>query len=241
RDRRLKMAIDYEFFQALVREEVAAKDAQKRGRTPSDDPKDAVWRETIDATSAQLLDRLENLSAEARGGLGRYRRIDRDRWKREVNELKVSNRAAIDLADATFSFHFPQWKDKDFLDKAIGQVWQAIVLDKVKALQEGTSLQTLVFPKGKAGVDEEGSLKPGEGKVFLARLEEGQSIATSVLTDRTIGFSVYTPNGEALRSDSQELNWSGKLPATGFYQIVVVSRSNDTLSYKLTLTTDTLQ
>ncbi|WP_204103588.1 MULTISPECIES: serine/threonine-protein kinase [Spirulina sp. CCY15215] len=240
RDRRLKMAIDYEFFQGLVAEEVGVKDAQKRGRTPSDDPKDAVWRETIDVTSAQLLDRLESLSAEARGGLGRYRRIDRDRWKREVNELNVSNSAAIDLADAAFFLYFPEWKNKDFLSQAIGQVWQAIALDKVKALQDGTSLQTLVFSKGKASVDEEGSLKPGEGKVFLARLEEGQSIATSVLTDQAMGFSVYTPNGEALRSDSQELNWSGKLPATGVYQIVIVSRSNETLSYKLTLTTDTL-
>ncbi|MGK7925331.1 MAG: serine/threonine protein kinase [Spirulina sp.] len=241
RERRLKMAIDYNFFQALVRETLGQKYPQYQGRTPTDDPKDASWRELADITAGQLLDRLESLSPEARGKLGKYRRVDRDRWRREVNELNVSNRASLDLVDAAFFLHFPEWKNKDFLSRAIGQVWHAIALDRVKALQEGKNLETLVFPEGQASISVEGSLLPGEGKVFLARLGGGQSISTYVLTDRAMGLSLYTPRGEALRSDSIELNWSGKLPDTGFYQIVIVSRSSETLNYKLNLAADTAQ
>ncbi|MBP0022356.1 MAG: protein kinase [Cyanobacteria bacterium SBLK] len=237
RQRRLQMAIDYEFFQALVREVVREKHPERKG-TPSNAPEDAPWREIIDVTAEQLLDRLENLSGEARGRLGSYRRVDRDRWRREVNELNVSNRASVDLADAAFFLDFPEWKERDFLSKAIGQVWHAIALDRVKALQEGKNVETLVFPEGQASIALEGSLAPGEGKIFLARLDGSQSLATFALTDKAMGFSLYTPRGEALRSDSVELNWSGKLSDTGFYQIVIVSRSNETLNYKLTLTTD---
>lgn len=237
RKRRLQMAIDYEFFQALVQEVVREKYPQRKG-SPSNAPEDAPWREIIDVTAGQLLDRLENLSGEARGRLGSYRRVDRDRWRREVNELNASNRALVDLADAAFFLNFPEWKDKDFLSKAVGQVWHAMALDRVKALQEGKNLETLVFDEGQASTSIEGSLAAGEGKVFLARLDGSQSIATSVLTDKAMGFSLYTPRGEALRSDSIELNWSGKLSDTGFYQIVIVSRSDATLNYKLTLTAD---
>jgi serine/threonine-protein kinase len=240
RDRRLQMAIDYEFFQAWVREVVRERYPQRR-ETPSNAPEDAPWREIIDATADRLLDRLEGLSGEARGRLGQYRRVDRDRWRREVNELNISHRALVDLADAAFFLHFPEWKDKDFLSQAIGQVWHAIALDRIKALQEGTNVETLVFPEGQAGTSVEGRLDPGEGKVFLVGLDRDMSIATSILTDRAMGFSLYTPRGEALRSDAKELSWSGKLPDAGFYQLVIVSRSNEPLSYKLTLTTDTVQ
>ncbi|MEM9541525.1 MAG: serine/threonine-protein kinase [Cyanobacteria bacterium P01_E01_bin.42] len=237
RKRRLQMAIDYEFFQGLVREVVREKHPERRG-TPSNAPEDAAWREIIDVTAEQLLDRLENLSGDARGRLGSYRRVDRDRWRREVNELNASNRALVDLTDAAFFLDFPEWKDKDFLDRAIGQVWHAIALDRVRALQEGTNLETLVIPESEASSSIEGSLAAGEGKIFLVRLDGGRSISTTVLTDRAMGFSFYTPRGEALRSDSIELNWSGELPDTGFYQLAIISRSSESLNYRLTLTAD---
>jgi serine/threonine-protein kinase len=54
-------------------------------------------------------------------------------------------------------------------------------------------------------------------------------------------FSIYTPSGKTtLLEDSSDRTWSGKLPESGFYELVVVSNASRPIDYQLDLTVETL-
>ncbi|MFB8787260.1 MAG: hypothetical protein U7123_00010 [Potamolinea sp.] len=46
----------------------------------------------------------------------------------------VGSRTLFDLADARFFKQFPEQRGTEFLKKPLGQVWQAIVIDTVRAV-----------------------------------------------------------------------------------------------------------
>ncbi|MFB8787259.1 MAG: hypothetical protein U7123_00005 [Potamolinea sp.] len=86
-----------------------------------------------------------------------------------------------------------------------------------------------------------GNLKPGRGKVLIARLTEGQEMKVNLTTNKKTLFSIYSPTGKVtLLEDSRERTWSGKLPESGFYEFVVVSDDPDPLTYQLELTVEKL-
>lgn len=217
---------------------------EMRGNTLSNSPDDAVWRERWDAIALDWLEWMEaNLSTQARQQLGSYDSSQRNAWRNEVNQLNVSSRALNDLADAQFFHHFPEWRGEDFIDRPIGQVWQAITFDQLQALKSGDRLQTVRFGDGEFSTTLDGELAPGSGQVYIARLSQSQLLRLSLgaPANATL-FSLYLPvptqELPVLLEDSESTQWSGELPQSGFYEIVLVSRSDDSFRYNLDVAAD---
>ncbi|MFB2935063.1 protein kinase [Aerosakkonemataceae cyanobacterium BLCC-F154] len=240
RDRRQALGIDYNFFLNLVNETFWQRNPSQRGKVLSDEPKDEQLRAQWDRIASEWLDKLAFLSSESRRGLGSYDLQDRLKWKAEVNNKKLSSRALYDIADAEFFWRFPEQRGKNFIDKPIGQVWQGIVFDKVNAIKYGNALQRIVFPQGEIGDRVSGTLKPGEGKAYIAGLAAGQIMNVKLKADDKVLFSVYPPTSEqpALLEDTTKRTWSGTLPQGGFYEFVVVSQATKPVDYQITLTAE---
>jgi serine/threonine-protein kinase len=238
---REELGIPYQFYVNLTNATFYERYPDQRGRTLTDTAADEEWRSRWDAIAAEWLDMLEALSPEARRQLGNYGEDDREQWKRQANQLYVGSRALYDLADAEFFHLFPQ-QGENFIDQPIGQIWQAIVFDRLKALQDGSVLERVEFD---AGYSEqlEGRLEPGAGRVYTANLSEGQILRLSLQApSNTTQLSVYLPRPTSdrpvLLEDSTETAWSGKLPQSGFYEVVVVSTASEPVNYQLDLEVD---
>ncbi|MCL1463884.1 protein kinase domain-containing protein [Argonema galeatum] len=240
RRRRQSLGIDYNFYVNLVNQSFWDKNPSLRGKSLSDDPKDEQLRTQWDKVGDEWLGKLTFLSAESRSGLGSYTASDRNRWKAQVNDRNLSSRALYDLVDGEFFYRFPEQEGKKFIDRPIGQVWSAIAFDKVNAVVNGTALQRIVFPKGAIGDRVSGTLKPGEGKAYIAGLAALQQMKVNLQADSQILFSVYPPTNDqkALLEDSTKRNWSGTLPSKGFYEFVIVSKASKPVDYQLNLTAE---
>ncbi|MGQ4649125.1 protein kinase domain-containing protein [Lyngbya aestuarii] len=241
RQQRTSLGVAYRFYVDLVDEEFWSKYPNQRGRPLSVEPGDAQLREEWDAIAAEQLEKLEesDLSSASRQLLGSYKSVDLNRWKNEANKLHVSSRALYDLADAKFLERFPEEQGKKFIDKPIGQVWQAFVADMLMALQSRETLEQIVFEQGAVSQEVSGTLQPGEGKVFIAQLSAGQLMNVKLQTARRALFSIYGPTrGTTLLEDSRDRTWSGELPESGFYELVLVSKVSEPINYQLDLTVE---
>lgn len=246
-DRHQALGVDFSYLIALTNQTFYARYPELDGRRLSKTPEDAVWRERWDVMANDWLDLLEReLSAEARRKLGGYGRGDRDRWKQAVNQLNVSSRALNDLTDARFFHLFPEWRGQEgFIDKPIGQVWQAIAADQVDAMQAGQTLQRLEFASGEYSTSLSERLTPGEGMIYIANLSQGQLMRLNVnAAQQAMQLSIYLPRPTNeipfLLDDSDQMTWSGKLPQSGFYEIVVVNTKNQAMDYGLDLAVDNI-
>jgi serine/threonine-protein kinase len=243
RQRRRNLGIDYNFYTNLVNEQFWTKYPEERGRTLGTGSEDAKVRQQWDTVAADLLTQIDqlNLSAAARQYLGKYGESDLARAKAEANNFNVGSRTLFDLADPWFFKQFPEQRGTEFINKPLGQVWQAIVSDTVRALSNKDVLEKIVFDSGTTNKKVSGNLKPARGKIFIARLSEGQEMKVNLTTNKKTLFSIYNPTiKEALLEDSPNRSWSGKLPESGYYEFVVVSDDLDPLNYQLELTVDKL-
>ncbi len=244
RQRRMNLGIDYDFYVNLVDEAFWNEYPGQRGVPLSTDPDDARLREAWDRIAANVLTQIEqlDLSRQAKAELGSYDESDRDRWKRQVNRLRVSSRALYDLADARFFRVFPKQEGEtgsEFLDQPMGQIWQATVADSVKALQSREALERIVFKRGDTGTQMSGTLQPGEGKAFTAELAADQFMDVDLSSDADALFSIYSPTGNTIfLEDSRQHSFSGELPESGFYEFVVVSDADEPIDYQLDLTVE---
>ena len=239
-DRRKKLEIDYDFFANLVNEEFYEQYPQKRGYLLSTDPADELWRKQWDDVAAQMLEKLATLRKSARQRLGLYGVGDRDRWKKAANQMHLSRNALYDLADARFSYLFPELALRDISGQPIDQVWHAIAADSLDALLSGQSLETIRFFSGAFGHTVGGTLAPGEGKVYIASLEAGQILRLSLQAPGATLLSIYTPSGEKspLLEDSPRVTWNGYLEESGFYEIAIVSDAPEPVTYTLDIAVD---
>lgn len=243
RQRRKNLGIDYNYYTNLVNEEFWNKYPEERGRTLGTGPEDTKVRQQWDTVAADILTQLDqlNLSATVRQNLGKYGETDLKSAKEEANKFHVGSRTLFDLADARFFKQFPQQRGTEFLKKPLGQVWQAIVIDTVRTAQNKDVLEEIVFDSGTTTKKVSGNLKPARGKVFIARLTQGQEMNVNLTTNKKTLFSIYSPTGKVtLLEDSRDRTWSGKLPESGFYEFVVVSDDPDPLNYQLELTVEKL-
>lgn len=239
RDRRQQLGIDNKFYADLVNQAFWEKNPSQRGRNLSTTFEDTALRTEWDTIAAQLLEQLQPLSLEARRQLGTYTALDRGRWKVEVNKLHVSSRALYDLADATFFELFPQQRGKNFIDQPIGQVWYAITAEKLNTILAGTAFERIVFDPGATDKQVSGTLKPGEGKVYIAGLSKEQLMKLDLQANPKVLLSVYSPTGKTIiLEDSSDRTWSGALPEAGFYEFVVVSTASESLDYQLNVTAE---
>lgn len=239
REQRRRLGINDQFYVNLVNEAFWNQYPNQRERQLSNQPEDARLREQWDEIATQELEKLQqaDLSLAARRRLGKYGEADINRWKREVNQLRLSSRALYDLADAKFLALFPQQRGKDFSSKPIGQVWRAIAADQLKDLKTGDGLEEIIFDPGAFSKEISGNLQPGEGKAFIARLTAGQEMNVSLQTDPKVLFSIYGPTRRIiLLQDSRDRNWLGELTQSGFYEFVVTSDAQIPIDYTLELT-----
>jgi serine/threonine-protein kinase len=237
--RRQQLGIDYNFYIGLVNQVFWERNPSLQGRILTDNSSDESLRAQWDKTAAQLLDKLALLSSEARRRLGTYTEADRNRWKVEVNNNRVGSRSLYDLGDAAFFQQFPEQRGKNFIDKPIGQVWHGFVADKLSAILVGRAFQRIVFDQGATSSKINGTLKPGEGKVFIAGLAKDQQMEVKLDANSKIWLSVYSPTGKfQFLEDSTKRSLSVKLPEDGFYEYVVVSNGSEALNYTLYLTAE---
>jgi serine/threonine-protein kinase len=142
------------------------------------------------------------------------------------------------LTDARFFYLFPnQPRNQNLLNKPIGQVWQAIAAEQLNAVKAGTALETIKFPDGRFSQQVSGSLKPGEGKAYIAQLTKDQVIQIKLQASQATRLSIYPPTSKAaaLLEDSAKTSWSGKLTESGFYEVVIVSNASGAIDYTLSL------
>jgi len=244
RQRRMNLGIDYDFYVNLVDEAFWNEYPAQRGDPLSTDPEDARLREAWDRIAANVLTQIEqlDLSRQAKSELGSYDQTDRDRWKRQVNRLRVSSRALYDIADAKFFRVFPKQEGEtgpEFLDQPMGQIWQATVADTVNALQSREALERIVFEPGDRSQQMSGTLQPGEGKAFTAQLSADQVMDVDLSTAANALFSIYSPTGNTIfLEDSRDRTFSGELPESGFYEFVVVSDADEPIDYQLDITVE---
>ncbi len=238
RTRRLNLGINYNFFVKLVDQVFSNQYPSQKGRILISKPEEDRW----DAIAAELLEKLSFLSSEALRGMGGYNQQQRDRWKQQANKLHLSSRALYDLADAEFFYRFREQENHRFIDQPMGQVWSAIVFDKLKALKSGEAYERIVFSPNASEKKLSGTLKPGEGKAYIARLSASGLMDVKLEADQETLLSIYTPTGKVkILEDSKMGQWSGRLPEKGFYEFIIVSKATKPLNYQLTLTVNNSQ
>ncbi|MBW4637399.1 MAG: protein kinase [Gloeocapsa sp. UFS-A4-WI-NPMV-4B04] len=238
RDRTQQLGINYNFFPDLVNQFFWEKYPNQRGRSLSSSPEDAQLRTAWDQTANELLDKLQLLRIDARRQLGTYTAKDRNQWKVAINKRYVSSRALYDLTDTAFFELFPQQRGKNFLNQPIAQIWYALAEEKLNAILTGTAFERIVFDPGATGKQVSGSLKPGEGKVYIAGLAKDQLMKLDLQADPKVLLSVYSPTGKILLEDSGEHTLSTTLPEKGFYEFVVASTASDPIDYQLNLSAE---
>jgi serine/threonine protein kinase, bacterial len=244
RDRVPKLGINERFFISLVDEIFDQKYPELGGRRLGEDKSDQIWRDRWHETANNVLKKLASFSEPTRRNLGNYDNKDLGQWKKEVNELHLSSRALYNLADGQFFNLFPeQSRDQNLIGEPLGQVWQAITSETLKSLQNGQNLEDLKFEPKSDQKTVTGTLEPGGGKAYIAYLKQGQNLQVQLETaSSSTQFYIYTPGNtqkaRSLLESSKEVNWSGKLDDSGYYEFIIVSEDSRTLSYQLKLMTN---
>ncbi|XHX79399.1 MAG: protein kinase [Stenomitos frigidus ULC029] len=225
--RREALGIDAVFLSSLVNGTFYDKYPDRSGRQLTADAADAPLRAAWDRLANQWLDQLKSLSSDTRSRLGQYTDADLKARQTAVNQLNLSSRALNDLTDVRFFALFPDQPRQNILNQPIGQVWQAIAAEQFNAVKAGTALETIQMPEGRFSQQVSGTLKAGEGKAYIARLSKDQVMQIDLQANQATQLSIYPPTSKAaaLLEDSAKTRWSGKLPESGFYEIVVVSSS----------------
>ncbi|MBL1176540.1 protein kinase domain-containing protein [Pantanalinema sp. GBBB05] len=235
--RRSQLGIDNSFLAKLVNQAFYERHPELAGRQLSTGPEDEGLRAAWDKIALQYLDDFQTLSAEARSRLGQYTTADVSQRQTAVNQLNLSSRALNDLTDAQFFYLFPdQPRDQNLLQQPIGQVWQAIATDQLKALKSGSTLERIQFQSGNFSHQVTGRLQPGAGKAYTAKFSQDQVLRLRLQApNQSIRLSLYPPTSQSppLLDHAQETEWSGKLTATGLYEIVVVSDTNQSVDYAI--------
>ncbi|KAB8320604.1 protein kinase [Tolypothrix campylonemoides VB511288] len=238
-DRRQYLGINEKFFISLVNQVFWDRNPSLRNRILTEKPEDAQLRAEWDSIAGELLEKLAVLSSNARKKLGSFTQAERDRVKVEVNQINVGSRSLYDLGDAAFFQQFPEQRGKNFIDQPIGQVWHGFISDKLNAILAGSAFKKIVFDQGAMSTRVSGTLKPGEGKVFIAELDQEQLMKVKLNGNSKILLSVYSPSGKVrFLEDSTQRSLSVKLPETGFYEYVVVSTGSKTSNYTLSVTAE---
>jgi serine/threonine-protein kinase len=237
--RRQDLGIDPQFLVSLVDKTFHAKHPELNGRGLDKGNNDAKLRREWDEIALAHLQTLQALSPEARSRLGSYTATDLERRREAANQLNLSGRTLNDLADARFDRLFPkQLQRSDLLQLPQGQVWHAAASDALAALKSGSALEKLQFASGSFSLQAAATLQPGDGKAYLAQLTKDQMIRLNLrAAANSLQLSLYPPTSDQppLLEDARNTEWSGKLPSSGLYEIVVVSRSAEPISYALDL------
>ena len=212
----------------------------------SNDPEDEPLRIRWDNIALDLLATLEdNFSQRALTGLGGYSEESEARLQRLVASVEVGERALEDLVDAQFFRLFPAQAGQDFLTQPVGQLYYATAEDIARDIESGELREDVRFAPGTFAQDVAGTLEPGEGKVYTLRLSSGQQMRLNLTAPPgSTLLSIYPPeptdDTTAPPANSERTNWSGAATQSGYYQLVVVNRSDEPISYQLAIAVDSV-
>ena len=140
--RRQALAIKQRIFNVLVNAQFYQSHPSIRGRSLKNEPKDANLRQEWDRSAEDLLNQLEkaHLSAAARGRLGSYSQQDYETLKNQANPGQMGDHTIEQLerqADEIFDQLFPQQREEKRNWQTFGQIWYAILSDKVSQQEIG--------------------------------------------------------------------------------------------------------
>jgi serine/threonine protein kinase, bacterial len=232
--------INTQAYANAVRQVFVSQNPQFKAVTTSD----SQVRSQLDMIASELGGKLsQQLSNDALRRIGRYNREDRSQWKSQVNELHLSERALIDLTDAKYRSITEYSAQKlglgfnRFLNTPLGQLYLATMSDRVQAIYAKQAISEIVFPIGSDNGTVSGTLRPGEGKAYIASLFGAQEIAIDLQANLPTQLSIYPPTSRlpAILTDSQTNSWSGKTSVSGYHEFVLVSHSDRPIEYRLKL------
>jgi serine/threonine protein kinase, bacterial len=242
RDRRRQLDISYDFFVDLVDEAFYTRYPDLKGQRLSSNPQQAQLRITWSGIAEDLLDRLALFSQPSRSKLGKYSRADYERGVAIAKQFNLSDRGLQTLTNVRFNYLFPEQKGRNLDAAKFGQVWLATLDEQLKAIQSKTALENIQL--GAQGTQRSGGvLKPGQGKVYVVYLQQNQAIQLNLQApSQSTRLSLYPPaqgsGANPLLQDSPDLKWSGTVPQTGYYEVVIVSFAPETVGYQLQLQGD---
>jgi serine/threonine-protein kinase len=244
RDRASALGVDWAYLVSLTDQFFFEQNPSLRGTQLTDQPQDAALREDWDAIATANLDLVEtHLSPEARAKLGRYNPTDRERWQRQVNERYVGSKALEDLTNARFQAIFPGRAQQGFVETPVDQLWLALAQDRVTAITSGEALTEIRFEPNRFDHQVTGNLAPGDGHVYILNLSQGQLMRINLQappdsTRLSLYVPVPTPELPHILASAAQNTWAGELPQSGYYEIVVVSQSGETVPFSLTVGAD---
>jgi serine/threonine-protein kinase len=227
--RRRELGIDRLFFNQLVDQSLAIQETNPENKNTS---KEQAWEKAAN----NLLDKLTPLSPDALRGLGRYGIEQRSEWARRVNQLHLSSRALTNLVNIRFLKDFPELENQNFMDQPLGQVWHAIAFDTVKSLEAKQNYELLTKDATQTTQQVMGKLESGEGKAYSISLPASKPMEIKLQASPDALLTIYSPTGqEILLDNSRTHQWSGILPESGYYEILVTSKAKEAFDYQLTL------
>jgi serine/threonine-protein kinase len=227
--RRRELGIDRLFFNQLVDQRLAIQETNPENKTDSQE-------KARDKAAHDLLDKLARLSPDALGELGRYGIEQRSEWARRVNQLHLSSRALTNLVNIRFLKDFPELENQNFMDQPLGQVWYAIAFDMVKSLEAKQNYELLTKDATQTTQQVMGKLESGEGKAYSISLPASKPMEIKLQASPDALLTIYSPTGqEILLDNSRTHQWSGILPESGYYEILVTSKAKEAFDYQLTL------
>lgn len=235
--RRSELGISSPFLARLVNPTFYAQHPELNQRQLTRDSTDAALRQAWDEMALAWLNQLQGLSPAARSRLGEYRDADVSRRQAEVNRLRLSSRALNDLTNVRFAHIAAEEWQSSLLGQPVGQVWQAIAEDELKALQTN-NLERIQFPSGSFSQQLQGQLEPHRGKALIGDFAKGQTLRLKLnASSNAVRLSFYPPTSQLppLLERSQQTEWSGQLPDTGTYEVVIISSAGESVTYRLDL------
>lgn len=249
--RRQGLGIDQGYFARLVNQLFYQEYPSLRNSGPDGGPKplttaseDQPLRLRWDNIALDLLDTLEaNLSQRSLSALGSYSEDSRSRWQSQIAQVNVGNRSLYDLVDAKFFQLFPGQSGQDFINQPVGQIYYALADDRARSIESGALREEVQFASGAFRQDVSGTIGPGEGRVYTMRLSAGQllRLSLSAPAESTL-LSLYLPaptdDNPFVLADSEDITWSGAVTQSGYYEVVVVNQSAESITYQLAVSVD---
>ncbi len=92
--------------------------------------------------------------------------------------------------------------------------------------------ESLSFPNGRTATQVSGQARRQQIKRYLVNVQQGQHLSVLV-TKGAVTLDIRDPNGQLLEDASRLLNWQGRVPQSGDYQIDVVPITNNDIDFAL--------
>lgn len=232
RARRLNLGVSAKALAALVRDSLVVGSALPPGGSSPSPPDDETWNQRAN----QWLDLLASLTPETRQQWQSQALVSSQSWVQRVNHLRLSSRSLRDLVQVRWSFYLPQVAPENRESGAVAQAKQAVTADVVSSLESGAAYEKLSFNPGEQQLSSSGQLLPGQGRALVIFLEANQALSLSLSAPLGGRLSLYSPTGQSvLLENSPQYQWSGALPETGYYELVITNPQSAPLDYQLDL------